>query len=102
NNCGADPSFAFDINLNDECTENILIVTATDSSGGVSSVTTAVHYDGTPPVILCPADIVANACDTNGGPVNFTVIVTDNCPYPVSVVCTPPSGSVFPVNTNTI
>ena len=102
NNCGADPSFAFNINLAGECTNNILIVTATDGSGGVSSVTTAIHYDGTPPVIQCPADIVTSACDTNGGAVNFTVTATDNCSGPVSIVCTPPSGSVFPTGTNTV
>ena len=102
NNCGVNPSFAFNINLAGECTNNILIVTATDADGGVSSVTTAVHYDGTPPVIHCPADITVNACDTNGAVVNFTVTATDNCTGPVSIVCTPPSGSVFPTGTNTV
>jgi hypothetical protein len=102
NNCGADPSFAFDIGLANECTDNTLIVTATDGNGGVSSVTTAIHYDGTPPVIHCPADIVTSACDTNGDTVNFAVTATDNCSGPVSIVCTPPSGSVFPAGTNTV
>ena len=100
--CGADPAFAFDINLTGDCTDNILIVTATDGSGGVSSVTTAIHYDGTPPVIHCPANIMVGVCDTNGAVVNFTVTATDNCPDPVSLVCTPPSGSVFPTGTNTV
>lgn len=100
--CGADPSFAFNISLAGDCTNNLLIVTATDGSGGVSSVTTAIRYDGTPPVIHCPADIVTSACDTNGGAVNFTVTATDNCSGPVSIVCTPPSGSVFPTGTNTV
>jgi hypothetical protein len=102
NNCGADPSFAFNLNLANECTDNILIVTTTDGSGGVSSITTAVRHDATSPVIHCPADIVAGACDTNGTTVDFTVTATDNCPHPVSLVCTPPSGSVFPVGTNTV
>ncbi len=102
NNCGAEPAFGFNITLNNQCTDNILVVTATDGSGGVSSVTTAIHYDGVPPVIHCPADIVTSACDTNGGAVNFTVTATDNCSGPVSLVCTPPSGSVFPTGTNTV
>ena len=102
NNCGADPAFAFDINLTGDCTNNVLIVTATDGSGGVSSVTTAIHYDGTPPVIQCPANIMVGACDTNGAVVIFTVTATDNCPGAVSLVCTPPSGSVFPAGTNTV
>ncbi len=102
NNCGADPSFAFNITLTGECTDNTLVVTATDASGGVSSVTTTIHYDATPPVINCPADIVAGACDTNGTAVNFTVTATDNCPGPVTLACTPPSGSVFPPGTNIV
>ena len=34
--------------------------------------------------------------------VNFTVTATDNCAGPVSLVCTPPSGSLFPLGTNTV
>ena len=102
NNCGIDPAFAFNLNLEGECTNNTLIVTATDGSGGVSSVTTAIHYDATPPVIHCPADILAAACDTNGAAVNFIVTATDNCAGPVNLVCAPPSGSVFPTGTNTV
>lgn len=100
--CGADPSFAFTLHLSNECTDNLLVVTATDSSGGVSSVTTVVRYDGTPPDINCPADITAVDADTNGTNVNFTVTATDNCAGPVSLVCTPPSGSLFPLGTNTV
>ena len=102
NNCGADPSFAFDIILNNECADNILIVTTTDNSGGVSSITTAIHYDLTAPVIQCPADLVASACDADGTVVNFAVTATDNCAGPVTIVCTPPSGSVFPIGTTTV
>jgi hypothetical protein len=102
NNCGADPSFAFDINLINECTDNILIVTATDGSGGVSSITTAIHYDPTAPVIQCPTNLVASTCDPNGTVVNFAVTATDNCSGPVTIVCTPPSGSVFPVGITTV
>jgi hypothetical protein len=100
--CGVNPSFGFAINLTGECMDNLLTVFATDTEGGFSSVTTAIHYDGTPPVINCPADILAGACDTNGAVVNFVVTATDNCVGPVSVVCGPPSGSVFPPGTNTV
>jgi hypothetical protein len=100
--CGVDPSFAFDITLAGDCTDNTLTVTANDSSGGVSAVTTTIHYDATPPVIVCPGDLTATACDTNGAVVNFTVTATDNCPGPVIVQCTPPSGSVFPPGTTTV
>jgi hypothetical protein len=34
--------------------------------------------------------------------VDFTVTATDNCGGPVSIVCTPPSGSFFPVGTTSV
>jgi hypothetical protein len=40
--------------------------------------------------------------DTNIVPVTFNVTATDNCPGPVTVVCTPPSGSLFPAGTNLV
>jgi len=101
-NCGADPSFAFNLNLDNECTGNTLIVTASDSSGGVSSVTTSIHYNPTAPVIQCPTNLVTNACDTNGTVINFDVTATDNCVGPLTIACTPPSGSVFPVGITTV
>ena len=100
NNCGINPSFAFGINLNNECLDNTLTVTVTDADGGVSSVTTTVHYDGTPPDITCPADIVVT--NSNAAVVDFTVTASDNCAGPVSLVSTPPSGSIFPPGTTTV
>jgi len=100
--CGSDPSFGFEVSLTGDCMDNTLTVFALDDTGAFSSVTTAIHYDGTPPVISCPADIMAGACDTNGAVVNFNVTATDNCAGPVVVVCTPPSGSVFPSGTNIV
>ncbi len=102
NNCGADPTFSFDLALSGQCLDNTLVVTATDDLGGVSSVTTAIHYDPTGPVIQCPTNLVASACDTNGTVVNFAVTATDNCAGPVTIVCTPPSGSVFPIGITTV
>lgn len=95
--CGTDPTFAFNLNLATECTNNILTVTATNDIGGVSSITTAIHYDVTPPDIQCPTNLTVSACDTNGAVVNYAVTTSDNCSGPVTLVCTPPSGSVFPV-----
>jgi len=100
--CGSGPVFAFDINLPDACSNNTLVVTATDSGGGVSSVTTSIHYNPTAPVIQCPGDIQAASCDTNGAVVNFNVTATSGCTDPVTVICTPPSGSVFPVGVTTV
>ena len=102
NNCGANPSFSFNLTLQGECTDNVLVVTATDANGGTSSITTTIHHDSTAPVIQCPADLMLTACGTNGAVGNFNVTATDNCPGPVTVVCTPPSGSIFPAGTNTV
>ena len=101
--CGVNPSFGFILSLPPvECTNHSLTVTATDSDGGTSSVTTAIHYDTTPPVIQCPADIVVSSCDTNGAVVNFTVTATDNCAGPVAITSTPASGSLFPFGTTQV
>ena len=61
--------------------------------------------DTQPPTITCPANIVVAAAATcppaTSRTVNFTVTATDNCPG-VTVVCVPPSGSIFPVGTTTV
>jgi hypothetical protein len=101
-NCGSNPSFSFAINLPNECGDHTLTVTATDDTGGTSSVTTVLHYDHTAPQITCPADIVISCAGTNGAAANFTVTAKDNCPAPVNVTCTPPSGSLFPLGDTTV
>ena len=61
--------------------------------------------DITPPMIVCPADIVAE-CNAQGGGlpgayVTFPVpTVTDNCDANPTVTCTPPSGSFFALSPN--
>jgi len=55
------------------------------------------------PVVTCPADMVASAgagqCSTL---VNFSATAQDNCPLGVALICDPPSGSFFPVGTDTV
>ena len=60
--------------------------------------------DVMPPTIVCPADITAEChTDTNGltgAYVGYPIpVVTDNCDPNPAVVCTPPSGSFFPLPT---
>jgi 6-phosphogluconolactonase (cycloisomerase 2 family) len=57
------------------------------------------------PTISCPADkiaVTATPCDA-GIVVNYPApMVGDNCPENLIVVCTPTSGSVFPVGTTNV
>ena len=52
--------------------------------------------------IQCPADMKVGAIVAAGVVVNYPApVVNATCP-PVTVVCTPPSGSVFPIGTTTV
>jgi subtilisin-like proprotein convertase family protein len=77
----------------------------TPAAGGPTCTFTVTVNDTQPPVITCPANIfVATAvtCPPAGSrTVTYTVTASDNCPG-VTVVCTPPSGSIFPVGTTTV
>jgi hypothetical protein len=82
------------------------------TSGGVTCNFMVTVNDTQPPVITCPSDITTAAAltcppATTSGPVNFTVIASDNCPG-VTTACknqnnqvvTP--GSTFPVGTTAV
>ncbi len=57
--------------------------------------------DNTSPVFTQPADIVANATMPSGAVVSFVVTAPDNIGV-TSLVCTPASGSVFPIGTSVV
>ena len=80
-------------------------VTCTATAGPSCTFTVTVN-DTQPPTITCPGNqtavtdqnCTAAACQT----VNFTPpVASDNCPG-VTVVCTPPAGSCFPVGVTTV
>ncbi|HET8674715.1 MAG TPA: HYR domain-containing protein [Blastocatellia bacterium] len=78
--------------------------TAIDSGGATASCTFSVTVNDVEPLtIVCPSDIVLTANPGQCTPVvNFTPARTvDNCPG-ANVVCTPPSGSTFPVGRSTV
>jgi hypothetical protein len=59
--------------------------------------------DRTPPVIAAHADVSADAAGANGAIVTYTnPTAVDAIDGPVPVVCTPPSGSLFPIGTTTV
>lgn len=54
------------------------------------------------PVITCPPDKTVEFKTIAGAVVNYPPpVVTDNCPG-ATTACTPPSGSTFPIGTNTV
>ncbi len=60
-------------------------------------------YDTAPPTVTCSSNIVVNAdpgqCSKSN--VTFTATATDNCSIG-TLLCSPPSGSTFPVGVNTV
>ena len=93
-NCGINPTFTVSLTL--ESGANTLTVTATDDQGHTSSVQSPLLADTVPPVIECPTNSVVVATRPCGAVVQFAPVVTDNCDSAPSIVCTPPSGSIFP------
>jgi hypothetical protein len=78
-------------------------VTCTTSAGPSCSFMVTV-MDAQPPAITCPANItVSNDPDQCGAIVNYpNATATDNCPGVGTPVCTPPTGSFFPVGSTTV
>ncbi|TPW16962.1 MAG: hypothetical protein FD129_559, partial [bacterium] len=59
--------------------------------------------DDEPPTLSCPEVInAALPAGLSSVAVNFDVNATDDCPGPVTVECTPPSGSLFPCGPTTV
>ena len=94
-----------DLPLGDPYPVGVTVITwiATNAAGSQAACTQKVTVEDTEaPVIACPADMAAVAQDSAGGAtVNFDVPASDNCPG-VSVVCNPPSGSLFPLGTTVV
>jgi hypothetical protein len=63
-------------------------------SNGCSFVVSVL--DTAPPAITCPADITVAATNLLGNVVGYVVNAVDTCGLQ-SFICTPPSGSLFPV-----
>ncbi len=81
-----------------------LTYTIVDALGTTNTaVRTVVVADTTPPQMTCPQDIVQSAAPGQSSVVvDFpTPATADKCSA-VTVVCTPPSGSVFPAGSNIV
>jgi hypothetical protein len=84
-----------------------VVLTVKDPRGATAQCSgTVTVTDNTPPTITCPANITQTAAATcpfaSGTLVNYPApVVSDNCGVS-STVCTPPSGTTFPVGTTTV
>jgi hypothetical protein len=83
--------------------ESLVTCTATDSctNRGVCQFRVSVRVDTNAPTIACPTNLTVITC-TNFAVVNYDVSVVDDCDTNVTLVCTPPSGSMFPLGANTV
>lgn len=71
--------------------------TATNPSGSDTETFNVTVVDTTPPALTLPGDITAEATSASGAVVTYTATATDLVDGNVSVACTPPSGSTFPL-----
>lgn len=55
-----------------------------------------------PPAVSVPPDILVGATGKNGAVVAYSVTANDSLDGPLTPICTPPSGSTFPIGTTTV
>jgi len=121
---GGGATVGFTVTATDNCDTNVLIIStppsgsfftlgtnvvnslAVDACGNSNTCSfTVTVLDTTPPTISCPSNIIAAEFpfDSGGAVVNFAAPVTsDICESVLNVSITPPSGSIFPIGTNTV
>lgn len=68
----------------------------------LSVVCPASAADRTCIAISCPADVIVESHSPQGTAVNFAARASSSCGLSVSVTCTPPSGSLFPLGTTVV
>jgi hypothetical protein len=101
--CDPNPSLTHnDVTTPGSCPQEFSVTrtwTAKDVCNNTSTASqTITVQDNTAPVLNCPGDI-AGACDQ---PVTFVATATDACDASPTVVCNPPSGTVFQTGTATV
>jgi hypothetical protein len=76
---------------------------ATDTCGNSIVATQRVTIvDTTPPQIICPTNLILECAGPAGTEGIFTVNAFDTCDDHVSLVCTPPSGTKFPLGASAV
>jgi len=121
---GGGATVSFNVTATDACDTNSLVYSvppsgsyfslgtnlvnsfAVDACGNTNTCNfTVTVLDTIPPTIACPANIIAAEFPHDSGFATVTFgapVVSDICESNLSVVVTPPSGSLFPVGTNLV
>src|SRR5262249_22133839 len=83
---------------------NSTTLTVTDTNGLTATCSATVTViDTTPPAMDCtPQEMLVEFSDETVATVTFSYQAHDNCSGDVPVVSVPPSGSRFPIGTNTV
>jgi len=80
-----------------------VVCTAVDAAGNLGQASFEVTVtDNTPPKISVPTSMTVTTSSTSGTLVSYTVSSTDIVDGSVEVLCSPASGSTFPIGTTTV
>ncbi len=82
-----------------------VLCTASDASGNSTSGSfLVIIQDTTAPVLYLPGTITTDATSPQGAVVTYIINASDpdNPAYQLTIACTPPSGSTFPIGTTTV
>ena len=74
----------------------------TNNAGSTMTTAVALKVYSSSPVLTLPPNITVPATNKNGAPISYSVNATDTIDGPLTPVCTPSSGSIFPVGTTTV
>jgi hypothetical protein len=82
-------------------------ITNSNQQGGKLAAGQASNYqvtvirptDATPPVLNLPSDTTVDAVNANGAIVSYTVSANDAVDGPITPICSPASGTTFPIGT---
>jgi Chitobiase/beta-hexosaminidase C-terminal domain/HYR domain len=91
------------ININADG-QTLLKFFAVDTAGNIGNVQTETYtIDKTAPVVTVPSsDLVVQATSSSGAVVTYSATARDNIGGDITPVCTPPSGSVFPIGSTIV
>ncbi len=96
-NCSANSGSTFALG------STLVTCTATDAHGNTGSASfTVTVQDTTPPALTVPADMVLEATGPSGAATTFSASATDSVDGSIVPICTPASGSTFPLGEATV